>query len=102
MQECCRRAGIIRHSAEHSLGIWGAKDRLPEREVLEFNTMCGHGMVSFNLIRKMIEQVRMRRMTPKQAARMMAKCCECGAFNPARAEALLERMRERGFLYSER
>ncbi len=52
--------------------------------------MCGHGMVSFNLIRKMIEQVRLRRMTPKQAARMMAKCCECGAFNPARAEALLD------------
>ena len=102
VQECCRRAGITRHSAEHSLGIWGAKDRLPEREVLEFNTMCGHGMVSFNLIRKMIEQVRMRRMTPKQAARMMAKCCECGAFNPARAEALLIRMRERGFLYSKR
>ncbi|MBE0555681.1 MAG: hypothetical protein IH628_00480 [Proteobacteria bacterium] len=102
VQECCRKAGITRHSAEHSLGVWGAKDRLPEREVLELNTMCGHGMVSFNLIRKMIEQVRMRRMTPKQAARMMAKCCECGAFNPARAEALLTRMRERGFLYSKR
>jgi hypothetical protein len=102
VQECCRKAGITRHSAEHSLGIWGAKDRLPEREVMEFNTMCGHGMVSFNLIRKMIEQVRLRRMTPKQAARMMAKCCECGAFNPARAEALLDRMCSRGFLHSER
>jgi len=102
VQECCRKAGITRHSAEHSLGIWGAKDRLPEREILEFNTMCGHGMVSFNLIRKMIEQVRLRRLTPKQAARMLAKCCECGAFNPARAEALFERMRERGFLHSAR
>lgn len=102
VRECCRRAGIIRHSAEHSLGIWGAKDRLPEREVMEFNTMCGHGMVSFSLIRKMIEEVRLQRKTPQQAAKMMAKCCECGAFNPARAEALLARMRERGFLYSER
>jgi hypothetical protein len=102
VKECCRKTGITRHSAEHSLGVWGAKDRLPEREVLEFNTMCGHGMVSFSLVRKMIEQVRMRRLTPKRAALMMAKCCECGAFNPARAEVLLERMRERGFLYSER
>jgi hypothetical protein len=100
VKECCRKAGITRHSAEHSLGVWGATDRLPEREVLEFNTMCGHGMVSFNLIRKMIEQVRLRRMAPKQAARMLAKCCECGAFNPNRAEALFERMRERGFLFS--
>jgi hypothetical protein len=48
----------------------------------------------------MIEQVRLRRMTPKQAGRMMAKCCMCGAFNPARAEDLLTRMRDRGFLYS--
>jgi hypothetical protein len=101
VQVCCRKAGITRHSAEHSLGIWGAKDRLPEREILEFNTLCGHGMVSFNLIRKMIEQVRLRRKSPKQAARMMAKCCECGVFNPARAEALLTRMRDRGFLYTE-
>jgi hypothetical protein len=102
VKECCRKAGITRHSAEHSLGIWGAKDRLPEREVMEFNTLCGHGMVSFNLIRKMIEQVRLRRMTPQQAARMMAKCCECGAFNPSRAGALLTRMRDRGFLDSKR
>jgi hypothetical protein len=94
VQACCRRAGIERHSAEHSLGFWGAKDRLPEREIMEFNTMCGHGMVSFNLIRKMIEYVKLNRLTPKKAARIMAKCCECGAFNPVRAEMLLEKIRK--------
>jgi hypothetical protein len=91
---CCRKAGITRHSAEHSLGFWGARERLPERETLEINTLCGHGMVSFNLIRKMIEYVKLRRLTPKKAARIMAKCCECGAFNPARAEALLEKIKK--------
>ena len=94
VQTCCRRAGIERHSAEHSLGFWGAKDRLPEREILEFNTLCGHGMVSFNLIRKMIEYVKLRRLTPEKAARIMAKCCECGAFNPVHAEMLLEKVRK--------
>ncbi len=94
VQACCRRAGIERHSAEHSLGFWGSKDRLPEREVLEFNTMCGHGMVSFNFIRKMVEYVKLRRLTPKKAATIMAKCCECGAFNPFRAEMLLEKIRQ--------
>jgi hypothetical protein len=98
VQQCCRQAGIERHSVEHSLGFWGAKDRLPEREVLEFNTLCGHGMVSFNLIRKMIEYVKLRMLTPKEAARIMAKCCECGVFNPARAEALLERIQKKGSL----
>ena len=94
VRECCRRAGIKRHSVEHSLGLWGARDRLPEREVLEFNTLCGHGMVSFNLIRKMIDYVKLRRLTPKKAATIMARCCECGAFNPARAETLLEKIRK--------
>lgn len=96
VRACCQRVGIQRHSAEHSLGFWGAKGRLPEREILEFNTMCGHGMVSFNFIRKMIEYVKLRRLTPKKAAKIMAKCCECGVFNPARAEILLEKIRTGG------
>jgi hypothetical protein len=94
VRECCRKAGIKRHSAEHSLGFWGSTDRLPERETMEFNTMCGHGMVSFNLIRKMIDYVKLRRLTPKKAATVMARCCECGVFNPVRAELLLENIRK--------
>lgn len=92
VQKCCRGAGIERHSVEHSLGFWGAKDRLPEREILEINTLCGHGMVSFNFIRKMIDFVRLKRLTPKEAAKTMGKCCMCGSFNPVRAEILLERI----------
>ena len=91
VQACCRQNGIERHSVEHSLGFWGATDRLPEREVLEFNTLCGHGMVSFTLIRKLIEQVRLRRLAPAEAAQVMGKCCECGVFNTDRAERLLRR-----------
>ena len=95
VRDCCRRAGIERHSVEHSLGVWGAKDRLPEREVLEVNTLCGHGMVSFSLIRKMVELLRTRKLTAKEAAGVMARCCECGVFNPVRAEGLLEKMVKR-------
>jgi len=67
----------------------GAKDRLPDRQTLEFNTMCGHGMVSFNLIRKMIEYVKLRRLTRKgfenhgQVLRMWSlQSCPCR--NPSR------------------
>jgi len=97
VRECCHGAGITRHSAEHSLGFWGARERLPEREILEINTLCGHGMISFNFIRKMVEYVKLRRLTPKKAARIMAKCCECGAFNPVRAEKLLEMIKKGEF-----
>jgi hypothetical protein len=31
-------------------------------------------------------------LTPKKAAKIMAKCCECGVFNPTRAEMLLEKI----------
>jgi hypothetical protein len=61
---------------------------------MNFNTMCGHGMVSFNFIRKMIEYVKLKRLTPKKAAAIMGKCCECGAFNPVRAELLLEKVKK--------
>ena len=94
VQECCHGNGIERHSVEHSLGFWGSQDLLPEREILEINTLCGHGMVSFSLIRKMIEHVKMRKLTPKEAAKIMGKCCECAVFNTTRAEHLLERMLE--------
>jgi hypothetical protein len=92
VQQCCRKNGIERHSVEHSLGFWGSNDRLPERDVLALNTLCGHGLVSFNLIHKMMEQVKLRRLTPKEAAKIMGKCCECAVFNTARAERLLEKM----------
>ncbi len=94
VQECCHGNGIERHSVEHSLGFWGSRDRLPERDVLEINTLCGHGMVSFSLIRKMMEQVKMRRLTPREAAEIMGKCCECAVFNTTRAEHLLEKVLE--------
>ncbi|MCW4048860.1 MAG: hypothetical protein NWE89_03905 [Candidatus Bathyarchaeota archaeon] len=94
VQECCHQNGIERHSVEHSLGFWGSRDRLPERDVLELNTLCGHGMVSFNLIQKMMEHVRMRKLTPKEAAKIMGKCCECAVFNTTRAERLLEKVLE--------
>jgi hypothetical protein len=94
--ECCHRNGIERHSIEHSLGFWGATDRLPERELLEYHSMCGHGMISFGLIRKIIDDVRLRRLTPREAARIMGRPCECAVFNPKRAEELLEKVLARG------
>lgn len=92
VQECCRAGGTERHSVEQSLGFWGANDLLPERDILTINTLCGHGLVSFNLIHKMIEKVKMRRLTPAEAAKILGKCCECGVFNTVRAEQLLEKM----------
>ena len=48
-QQCCHDTGITRHSVEYSLGFWDRQDHLPNSQVLELATMCGHGMVSFNM-----------------------------------------------------
>jgi len=96
VDRACRSIGIVRHSIEHSLGIHGQLDRLPRRETLELSTMCGHGMVSFNLINKMLELVKQGRLTIAQAAEYLAKPCICGCFNTERAAKLLERLRQMG------
>ena len=89
----CECAGIVRHSVEYSLGFHGQMDRLPDRKVLEIATMCGHGMVSFGLVRKMIDWVKEGRRRPNEAIRTMARFCICGVFNLSRAEKLLEEAR---------
>ncbi len=96
VHECCRSVGIHRHSVEHSLGVSGHKDRLPNNDVLELNTLCGHGMISFNLIKRMIDLVKLGKLTPAQAAETMAKPCTCRVFNPRRAEMILEKLRTLG------
>jgi hypothetical protein len=88
--ECCREAGLKRHTCETSLGIWGKKALLPDEDILRFTTMCGHAQVPFNLIKKMIAAVKEGRLTVKEAAEEMAKPCQCGVFNPRRAETMLE------------
>ncbi|HEV8340828.1 MAG TPA: hypothetical protein VGR30_00495 [Candidatus Binatia bacterium] len=88
-KRCCREAGIIRHSVEYSVGFRGRLDKLPDATTLELSTMCGHGMVSANFAKKMLEWVKENRRTPTEAARYMARFCICGVFNIARAERIL-------------
>jgi len=90
---CCKRVGITRHSVGYSLGFHGDLNLLPDRHVLEISTMCGHGMISNNLAKKMIDLVKEGRREPGEAAACLARFCTCGVFNPARAERLLKETR---------
>ena len=89
-QECCRSAGICRHSAGYSLGFEGKTEHLPNGDVLQLSTMCGHGMVSASMAKKMIDWVKEGRRTPEQAATYLQRFCSCGVFNPSRAKRILE------------
>jgi hypothetical protein len=91
-QNCCRAAGIERHTVEFSLGRWGKTDRLPPRQLLELNTMCGHGMVAVGLIKKVLSEVQSGDLSPEKAAEKLFEPCVCGAFNPVRAAEILREL----------
>jgi hypothetical protein len=92
-EQCCFAAGITRHSVGYSLGFEGKTEMLPNSQVLALSTMCGHGMVSGSLAKKMVDWVKEGRRTPEQAVTYMARFCSCGVFNPARARRILEESR---------
>jgi hypothetical protein len=88
-KRCCDEAGITRHSVEYSLGFRGRVDMLPDATTLAISTMCGHGMISANFAKKMVDWVKEDRRTPEQAVCYMARFCACGVFNLARAERII-------------
>lgn len=94
--ECAHKAGLRQHTLEYSLGIWGRTDLLPDKDILQVTTMCGHGMVSARLVRRLVSEVQRGRATPEEAAQTLAHQCVCGVFNPVRAARLLSLMAEGG------
>jgi hypothetical protein len=94
-EQCCQAAGIPRHSVGYSLGFEGAIEKLPNTQVLTLTTMCGHGMISASLAKKMIDWVKEGRRTPEQAVTYMTRFCSCGVFNPLRAKRILEDARKK-------
>ena len=94
-EQCCDAADLCRHSVGYSLGFEGKTENLPNEDVLKLSTMCGHGMVSASLAKKMIDWVKEGRRTPEQAVTYLARFCSCGVFNPARGKRILEEARTR-------
>jgi hypothetical protein len=95
VRDCCKKSGLEGHTINQSLGRWGNTQRLPPDDILEINTMCGHGMVTASLIEKIVKDVREESLSPEQGAEELFKPCMCGIFNPYRAAKLLRRLAAR-------
>ena len=91
-RKICAEIGLAPHTVNNSLGIHGKTDRLPGEDVLEIHTMCGHAMVSPNLIQHMAKKIDEGSITCKDAAKKLTRMCDCGIFNTYRAEKLLDKM----------
>ncbi len=92
---CAKEAGIQRHSVDLTLGTCGDTSKLPPEGILQITTICGHAMISVNLVSKMIEDIRKGRISPRQAAEKLAEPCVCGIFNTDKAERLLGELAEK-------
>lgn len=90
-----KEIGIKPHTVFLSLGTHGKKALLPEEDVLEMTTMCGHGMVSFKLTKTVIKKVQSGEMSPEEGATLLAQPCPCGIFNSDRCEALLQQCQKK-------
>ncbi len=83
-------SGAMGHTIEYSGGIWGKTEKLPAPEVLEFTTMCGHGMISRYLVEDVIKRVKAGSTSAKEGSVEIGKQCCCGIYNPDRGEKLLK------------
>lgn len=96
-QQCCKAAGVNRHSVAYSLGYEGIPENVPNRHALMLSTMCGHGMISLRYAQKMLDFVKENRMKPDKAVASLGRFCSCGIFNPSRAKRIIEDARTKGF-----
>jgi len=90
--DCCNKAGLKPPLIEFALGVHGNTKKLWPREILDFVTMCGHGLVSGRLVKRMVADIKKKKITVEEAALELAKPCLCGIFNPHRAAKLLTKM----------
>lgn len=88
--ELVEKTGTMLHTQEFSGGIWGKKEYLPSVEVLDFCTMCGHGMISRYLVEDMIKRVKAGRISSAAASKEIGRACCCGIYNIERGRMLLE------------
>lgn len=90
-QACCEN-GLRPHTVNVSLGVFGRTEKLPPEPILEIATMCGHNMISFALIQKLVRDIEDGLTTPEAAAKKIAASCLCGIFNWRRAAEVFARL----------
>ena len=98
VNDCLKELNLYPHTVQFSLGIFGKKELLPEKEVLEITTMCGHHMISPGLVEKLANDIKNGSISLEEAVRVMSEQCVCEVFNKGRTCKLMQALVSR--LYS--
>jgi len=92
VKECCEHADLKVHTINMSLGVFGKREKLVGEKEREITTMCGHGMITGDLVLYHVDRIRKGLETAEHASNEVCKLCICGAFNPARGARLFQAM----------
>ncbi|WP_312615051.1 hypothetical protein [Oscillibacter sp.] len=90
VKACCSAADLKVHTVNLSLGVLGRTEKLPGEKVREITTMCGHGMITGDLVLYHVDRIRRGLETAAEASKAVCRLCICGAFNPARSAILFQ------------
>ena len=93
--KAAHECGLKPHTATLSLGVFGKTVKLPEDDMREMTTMCGHSLVSSGLIKDVIAKVKAGKLSPEDAALIASKPCTCGIFNTSRCAKKFREILER-------
>lgn len=94
VKDIMRKAGVsdYPHTTNLALGFFGQREKAASDDVRLVTTMCGHHMISGNVVKHLLKMIKDKRTTPMDAAITMSKQCTCGAFNTVRAAQILEQL----------
>jgi len=90
VREITHEMGLDPHTINVSLGVSGNTGRLPPADLRQYTTMCGHGMVSPNLVRDVIRKVKTGKISAWDGSLTLVAPCICGIVNPHRSEEMLK------------
>lgn len=93
--EVLKKVGLKPHTVNMSLGVFGKKELLESEEILAITSMCGHGMISPDSVKRLFAEIRKGRFSAEEASLELAKGCTCGIFNPKLAEKIFQQAIER-------
>lgn len=80
------------HTVQFSLGVFGKTELLPQKKILEITTMCGHNMVSFELVKNLVIKIKQNKISTDIAAELISKQCPCTAINKSRTIKILKQL----------
>ncbi len=89
--DICKNVGTGPHTVNLSMETIGRTELLPDDDILDVITMCGHSLVGEHLVRHLIGRVRRGRMTAEEAGLELGKQCVCNFFNQVRATKIIEK-----------